>query len=211
MPNSENKKTIAVDIDDVLAANAEGFVAFSNKKWGTSLVVDDYDEHWAEMWGITYEEENQRRDEVIGTKLFTSYRFFEEAKPALKELSKEYELVVVSSRSKMIAKDTIEWINNHFENIFTEIHFAGIWDDLEKSTADKLKLTKGEICRQIGADFLIDDQPKHCIAAAEAGITALLFGEYKWTKTDNLPKNVAKVKNWHEVLEYFGEKGRQRI
>jgi uncharacterized HAD superfamily protein len=203
MPKPENKLTIAVDIDDVLTANAEGFVEFSNKKWGTSLTPDDYDEHWAEIWKVSYEEENRRRDEILANDLFLSYRFFDEAKPALEKLKQNHKLVVVSSRSKHISDDTTEWIKTHFKDIFSEIHYAGIWDDLEKSTLEKLKLTKAEVCRQIGADYLIDDQPKHCLAADVAGIKALLFGDYKWTKVSDLPSSIIRVKNWQEVLEYF--------
>ena len=47
---------IAIDIDDVLAENAIGFVAFSNERWGTRLSVDDYSEHWSEMWRVDSEE-----------------------------------------------------------------------------------------------------------------------------------------------------------
>ena len=40
------------------------------------------------------------------------------------------------------------------------------------------KLTKGMLAKEIKADYLIDDQLKHCSAAAELGIPALLFGVY---------------------------------
>jgi uncharacterized HAD superfamily protein len=64
-------------------------------------------------------------------------------------------------------------------------------------------MTKTKILAEIGANYLIDDQPKHCIAAAEAGITALLFGDYKWNKDIELKTNMVRVKNWQEVTEYF--------
>jgi hypothetical protein len=51
----------------------------------------------------------------------------------------------------------------------------------------------------------IDDQPKHCVAAADIGIKALLFGEYSWNRTDTLPVGVARVKDWVAVLQYFDE------
>ena len=51
---------IAIDIDDVLAENAIGFVAFSNERWGTRLSVDDYSEHWSEMWRVDSEEAERR-------------------------------------------------------------------------------------------------------------------------------------------------------
>lgn len=44
--------TIAVDIDDVLADNAAGFVTFSNERWGTNLTPDDYGEHWVKVWQV---------------------------------------------------------------------------------------------------------------------------------------------------------------
>lgn len=199
-------KTIAVDIDDVLAANAEGFVEFSNKRWGTHLKPDDYTEHWAEMWGVDLEEVEKRRDVIVEERVFLKHRLFEEAQSALKKLAKNYKLVVVSSRGPRVQADTIDWINQSFDGIFSEVHFAKIWDR-PINILEQLKMTKAEVRREIGADYLIDDQPKHCLAAAQAGITASLFGDYKRTRVNNLPKNVIKVKSWPAVLEYFDAKG----
>ncbi len=200
------KKTIAVDIDDVLAANAESFAAFSNKRWGTNLKPDDYSEHWAEMWNIDIKHAQRRREVIIKEKLFTSYRFFDEAKIILKRLKERYKLVIVSSRSLEIQKETLDWLETEFKGIFSEIHFAKIWDDPNLNVLKKLELTKTEICREIGADYLVDDQPKHCIAAANAGIEALLFGEYGWNKDSSLPNGVTRVKNWLEVEKFFDGK-----
>ena len=199
------KKTIAIDIDDVLAANAEGFVEFSNQRWGTHLKPDDYTEHWAEMWGVDFEEVEKRRNIIVKERLFLNHRLFEEAHSVLKKLAKNYKLVVVSFRGPRVQADTIDWINQSFDGIFSEVHFAKIWDR-PIHILEQLKMTKAEVCREIGADYLVDDQPKHCLAAAEAGITALLFGDYKWTRVNNLPKNVIKVRNWPAVLEYFNAK-----
>ncbi|OGL38539.1 hypothetical protein A3J32_02300 [Candidatus Saccharibacteria bacterium RIFCSPLOWO2_02_FULL_46_7] len=195
-------KTIAIDIDDVLAANAEGFVEFSNRRWGTHLKPDDYTEHWAEMWGVDFDEVENRRDIMVAERVFLNHRLFKEAKLVLESLSKNHKLVIVSSRGPRVQADTIDWINQSFESIFSEFHFTKIWDR-PMHILEQLKMTKAEVCREIGADYLIDDQPKHCIAAAEAGITALLFGSYRWTKVDDLPKNVIKVKNWLAVEKYF--------
>lgn len=48
----KDKRTIGIDVDDVLSQSAVGFVAYSNQRWLTNLTPDDYDEHWAEMWKI---------------------------------------------------------------------------------------------------------------------------------------------------------------
>lgn len=202
MPKIGPKPTIAVDIDDVLAANAAGFAEYSNRKWGTNLTPDDYTEHWAELWKVDFEEVERRRQQIVHDKLFTKHRFFSEAKPVLKVLSEDFKLIIISSRGKMVQADTIEWLKKEYGDIFSGIHFADIWDK-DLHVLERLKLTKAEICRQLGADYLIDDQPKHCLAAAKAGVTALLFGDYTWTRDVSEQANLVKVKNWPEVLAYF--------
>lgn len=197
------KQTIAVDIDDVLAANAEGFVAFSNQRWGTKLKPDDYSEHWAEMWAIDHDEVDKRRMEIINAKVFTKHRFFDEAKPVLIKLKERYKLVIVTSRGPLIKLETLKWIEKEYKGIFSEVHFAMIWDDSKTDILKKLKFTKAEILQQVDAHYLIDDQPKHCIAAAEAGIASLLFGDYRWNHDTKLVPNMVRAKTWQEVLEYF--------
>jgi len=202
------KPTIAVDIDDVLAANAEAFIDFTNKRWGTNLTVDDYTEHWIEIWQVDHEEEIRRINEVHSAMIFKDYRHFPEAKPVLKALSKNYNLVVLTSRQKVISKDTLDWVERYYKGIFSDVHFAGIWDGMNKDSHVRIKHTKGRVVREIGADYLIDDQVKHCLAAAEAGIEALLFGNYTWNQLKSLPKGVTRVNDWQAVLEYFDAKSR---
>jgi 5'(3')-deoxyribonucleotidase len=201
-PNPASKPMIAVDVDDVLAANAEAFVEYSNEKWGTNLTVDDYDEHWAVAWGVNQNdhEELEKRSLQFLRDTTSKYKHFPEAKAALEKLSKEFDLVVVTSRRTVLSKDTLEWIDKYFPDIFQDVHFAGIWDEVAEG---RINITKADIIKQIGADYLIDDQPKHCIAAAGAGIKALLFGDYRWNRDVELPENVHRVKSWQEVLEYF--------
>jgi 5'(3')-deoxyribonucleotidase len=205
MPKPASKQTIAVDVDDVLAANAEAFVEYSNAKWGTSLKPADYDEHWAVIWGIDQDdhEELEKRAVEFLTHTTPKYKHFPEAEEALRRLSENYDLVVVTSRRAAMSADTLAWIDEHFPRIFKKVHFAGIWD---KMAEDRINITKAEVVKQVGAGYLIDDQPKHCIAAAEAGIKSILFGDYKWNRGTKLTPNMVRAKNWQEVLEYFDGK-----
>lgn len=197
--------TIAVDLDDVLSAGAQGFVDFSNKRWGTNLTVDDFTERWAEIWEVDLEEEKRRAHIVYDSGIMRRYKRLDRALPVLTKLSETYKLVVLTSRVRRIEKDTMEWLDKHFPGIFTEVHFAGFYDEL---TSDSHTYTKAEISREIGADYLIDDQLKHCFAAASAGIEAILFGDYSWNRTEELPAKVTRVKNWQEVGEYFARKSK---
>ena len=199
------KRKIAIDIDDVLAASAEAFVAWSNERWGMSLTVDDYEEHWGRMWQLEHdrEEAERRADEFHEAGVVGRHRPHEEALPVLKELGDEYDLVIITSRRRSIAAETEEWLKVHYAGVFSEVHFAGMWDSKDP---DRLKATKTEVCRQIGADYLVDDQLKHCLAAAEAGIPAVLFGRYAWNRADKLPHNVTRCEKWEQVRDYFKER-----
>ena len=202
MPKTASKKTIAVDIDDVLALNAQAFVEFSNKRWGTNLKPEDYTEHWAELWGIDsndHEEVEKRALEFLNAGT-SKYEHLPEAKEILGRLAERYTLVILTSRRVSLAKDTSDWIDKYFPGIFSDVHFAGIWD---KVVDDRIHMSKGQVAKEIGADYLIDDQLKHCLAAAEAGVEVIVFGDYKWNQMDRLPRGVSRAKNWQEVLEYF--------
>jgi 5'(3')-deoxyribonucleotidase len=199
------KQTIAIDIDDVLAASAEGFTTFSNNRWGTHLTPEDYTERWSEMWGVDHEEEGRRAGIIYKSGTVGTFRQFDEAKPVLRQLAKDYKLVITTSRVKHVQKDTLDWIDRHYAGLFEEIHFAGFYDSL---MPDSYLMTKADLCKSIGADFLVDDHPKHCIAAADAGIESILFGDYAWNrKIKKLPKSLTRCKDWAAVLRYFNERG----
>lgn len=194
------KEIIAVDIDDVLAANAEGFVKFSNKRWGTNLAPSDYHDHWAEIWGVENNEALDRADVLVKEGVLRNYNHFEDALSVLRELAKRYDLIVVTARILAAEKDTKDWIEQYFGGVFKDIYFAGIWDEYNDHSIQK---GKGDILREIGARYLIDDQIKHCKTAAEHDIQALLFGNYSWNKAEDLPAGVHRVKDWRDIAEFF--------
>ncbi len=196
------REIIGIDIDDVLSQSALGFVAYSNTHWGAHHSVDDYSEDWAAFWGIPRAEAMQRAHEYHLTGDHTSYEPFQQALPVLNKLASTYDLIVITSRRTMLRPQSDKWLAEHFPGIFQAIHFVGIWDT-EHAAEHKLTLTKAELCRQLGVQYLIDDQTKHCIAAADAGITALLFGEYSWNKTPGAHVGIVRVADWPAVERYF--------
>lgn len=189
---------VAIDLDDVLADNAGGFVAWSNARWGLNLTVEDYDERWGNMWqtGRDSEETERRAIEFHHSGAVGNYRHFPEALPVLKRLAKRYELVIVTSRRGILKLETHGWLDRHFPGVFSAVHFAGIYDDM---TLGRHAATKTELCQKIGAAYLIDDQAKHCVDAARVGIRALLFGDYAWNRSESLPDGVTRVRDWAEV------------
>jgi len=194
------KPIIAVDIDDVLAAEAAFIVAYSNKRWGHALAVTDYQEFWEAMWDVDHEEAERRAVELHQPGIEGSYEPIQGARDALARLHQKFELVTVTSRRELVRSETLDWLKKHLGDVFSRVLFSGIWDGGKRGAH---KLTKTEILQSIGAQFLIDDQLKHCLSAAEAGINAVLFGDYPWNQSDSLAVRVARCSDWKAVLDYF--------
>lgn len=199
-----NNLIVGIDIDDTLAVSAPMVIAHSNSTWHTSLSVDDYHEDWAKMWGVDYAEVTRRADEYFNSGVVREYNPMPSAEKVLRTLKNQYTLISVTARNDTTKDDTYSWIKSHFNDVFSkeDIYFTGAWNKIDEHSVHH---TKGQICKELGVDILIDDQLKHCLSASELGITSLLFGEYNWNKADVLPSNVIRVRNWTEVLKYFNE------
>lgn len=200
------KQIIAVDIDDVLAANAEAMVSFSNEQWGTHLTIEGYQEHWGKMWQIEHEiEETEKRAHAFfDSGAFARLRHFPEALPVLKKMSKKYRLILLTSRRQRLLAETTEWVNHFFPGLFEATHYSGFFDTTKPG---RHSATKRELCVELGVGYLIDDQLKHCEAVAQEGVKGLLFGDYAWNRTANLPSGVVRVRNWQAVGEFFDAQG----
>jgi 5'(3')-deoxyribonucleotidase len=198
----EKRKTIAIDIDDVLAAEAEFIIAYSNA-WQTNLQITDYTENWRGMWGVNQDEAERRAAELHRPGIESSYRLIPGSRPVLEKLAKRYNLIVVTSRRHSVAQETVDWLDKNFGGLFQDIHFANIWDD---GHVDAHLRTKAELCIKLGADYLVDDQLKHCLAVAVCNTTAILFGDYPWNQNDKaLPVGVRRAKDWQAVGRFFDE------
>lgn len=196
------KKRIAVDIDDVLSTNAQDFVAYCNKTWGTRLTIDDYSDDWMTVWKVDAAEVKRRAAFFFESGAMSDYDYLQESILVLKALKNDYgyELVVVTSRNNVLIELTAKWLERYFKGVFSEVHHAGMWDNYRSGSKH---MTKTALCKAIGANYLIDDQLKHCIDAAEAGISSLLFGEYAWNQSSELPLGVTRVRDWDAVQVYF--------
>lgn len=198
--SSTSKPIIAVDIDDVIAESALAFVTYSNKKYGTHLTVDDYQDYWGEVWKTDYEETQRRAKEYHASGYIATYAPIEGAYKALRQLKERFKIVVLTSRSNSTNQLTRDWIEKQYPDIFDDIVFSGFYNSMTKSSSS---MTKGGIAKSLGARYLIDDQIKHVLSAAELGMQGILFGNYSWNQARALHENVTRVRNWQEVLSYF--------
>jgi 5'(3')-deoxyribonucleotidase len=199
------KPVIALDIDDCLARMAERIVEYGNKHWGHSLDADEYVEDWITMWDVGHDELQKRIDKMFfDEELYPALEKINGAGDALAELGKKYRFVVLTARSEMLLKDvTYKWLGDNYPGLIDEVHFFGKWRCVKGWDANK---TKADMCVEIGAEYMIDDQPKHANGAAERGVRALLFGDYGWNRAADVHEAVVRVRDWDEVIDYFRKK-----
>lgn len=201
-----SKELVVCDIDDVIAANAAGFVAWSNEHFGTTLNPDDYSEDFTQLWPTTDKAEIIRRAQLFHESgAISAYDHIDQAAVTLRALTAHYRFIAATSRRRIGEKYTRAWLEESYDGVFEELLFAGIYDDVAPTDdfhGVHLR-TKADIYRVLRPDYVIDDQLKHCYAAAEQGIKTILFGNYKWNQVDELPPLITRCDSWLAVGEYL--------
>jgi hypothetical protein len=169
--------------------------------------VADYSEYnFARVWGCSQDESNARVHAFFGSRHFAAgIEPVAGAAAALAALraAAGAELVVVTSRQHIIRAPTLEWLDRHFEGLFSDVHFGNHW-----AVAGPPPRSKAAMCAAAGAHVLVDDNPGYALECAEAGIEVLLFdwagepGGYPWATTaGGGPRHarVARVRDWAQA------------
>ncbi|OAY73067.1 hypothetical protein ACMD2_16423 [Ananas comosus] len=207
------KLVVAVDVDEVLGSFLTALNRFIADRYSLNHSVSEYYVYeFFKIWKCSRAEADFRVHEFFKTTYFQNgIHPIPGAQHALRNLSSFCILSVVTSRQNVIKDHTLEWIQKHYPDLFQEIHFGNHF------ALDGESKPKSEICRQdlliylpicrissLGAQILIDDNPRYASECADAGMRVLLFdydNSYPWCKTgvENSHPLVTKVHNWEEV------------
>lgn len=194
-----SKDVVALDIDDVAVKHVEGFIEWSNKTWGTNLTTEEYSEAWHELWDIEPDKVEERKKIFFTNEIVGEFEVIEGASEGIATLSGIRKVVGVTSRRESLRAITEKALEIIAPGAVDEVIFATYFQNGQKFTR-----SKAEICTEIGATHLIDDQLKHCLAVGEVGVKSVLFGDYPWNRTSNeLPAEIVRARDWEEVLTYF--------
>jgi len=202
MPKPENKPIIAVDIDDVIFPFVPGFVKYLRKH---SIHLKEEDFTIYDLSKI-YEIDRERAAQLVVEFVESDHMFslpVANSVEALKKLSAEYEIIIMTARDKRFEKLTHHWVEKHFGGSYKSIHIV----DAHYVAGGSPK-AKAEASLRLGVNYLIDDLPVYVDEVAAVGIKCLLFGNYAWNRQAKLHQNVTRVKDWQEVLEYFDGTGK---
>ena len=181
---------IAVDCDDVLVPTTPFFVEAYNKQYGTSVPLEQAHIASDDIWGVTHDVMLERFNEMMQT---DTYRALGPADPevkVLKQLAKYHDLHVVTARKEDEREFTQAMLDLKLPGVFVSLDLVG-WTG-----------SKGEVCKRIGADVLIDDSARHLHDAIGLGLPktgAILFGDYPWNAADSAHADLIVCKSWKEV------------
>ena len=192
----QRKPKVAVDLDGVLFDFASPFLQWHDRRYGTNLRMQELGPGtrlW-ELWKGTEEEAVKR--------VLTFYRQIDllrfepivGAQEALVRLKSRYDFVIVSGRDAALETLTTAWLATYFPGTFREVMLGvsgprGPWGSFSKA----------QVCSRIEATAIIDDNPLYAEDCAQAGMRALLFGEYPWNRAVILPQNILRVVDWHKA------------
>ncbi len=203
-PNNHYDQTIAIDIDDVIAESTNALRLLVNERTGADLtrehymVEGEYRGYYSRVW-----QEHGLSDKISFEQVAAEMAIDQSHVPllpgasfAVHELSKRFHIILITARDPIWEKETRRWFKDHFAQDDIEVYFIGY----HKTDTSK---TKGQLCRDLGASLLIDDNPEHCQSVIDEGIKAILFGEYGWHTT--IPKEAIICKDWPAVMEYIND------
>ena len=182
---------IAVDLDDTLADSLTSFIEFYNKNYKPKIKYEDFIAYTLnEIIGISKEEENKILEQFDNSKYCDEVKPIKGAVEAIKKIIKKHEIVVITQRLKRFETKTRLWLAKYFPEI-KDVFFI-------RNEYHKLVKSKAEICKEIGADILIDDAISNVVACEKAGIKVIVIN-YPWNQNKIFGKLVRRVKSWEEI------------
>ncbi|OYW84148.1 hypothetical protein B7Z17_04555 [Candidatus Saccharibacteria bacterium 32-49-10] len=94
---------------------------------------------------------------------------------------------------------TKRMLDNHFTDCFSSVEHTNFY----ASASDQIfKRSKGEVCRKIGANILIDDYVLHgeSVISEAALKNVVVFGDYPWNKNDILLPGMVRCFDWQSTI-----------
>lgn len=187
------KKKIGIDLDDVVFEFVKFLIAKYKNKFGKKILFEDFvSYHFAEVWHLNLSETIDFFKKIMTKESTENLELCEFAKESIFDLSSKYEIYFITSR--IFPEGTLESLNKHFSDISFELIFSS--NPYAKTNGK----TKGQICKELEIDFMIEDSKEHSEICASDGIKTFLLDK-PWNKDVEENENIIRVKNWKEILE----------
>lgn len=189
------KKTIALDLDDVLANTSEYLDKYYNKRFGTNIMLQDHRSYILNnVWDCTHQEAIDIVYDFFKSDFARDITPFPGSQYAVDELLKKYDLIVLTSRVFEFRDLTTTWVNKYFSNKFKEIVITN------KMANNKLpSREKYEICLEKGIETMVEDNLHYALQNSNHQIKTFLI-DRPWNQDGQLPDPVKRVYSWNEII-----------
>lgn len=175
----KKKKSIAIDMDGVLADIEAQFVKWYTEKFGVTIT---YEQMIGKPEAAAFPEQDAIREFVLSPGFFRTLPLMPGAVETVKALMENFEVYIVSAAMEFpqSLSEKLEWLNEHFSFItWKNIVFCG-----DKSL--------------IGTDYMIDDHIKNLDYFR--GKTILFHAAHNVNVTHH-----SRVKSWTEAKDLLHE------
>jgi hypothetical protein len=193
-----------VDIDEVLARFADALCAWHNDEEGTALTADDItDYHFCRVDGFGSEAETHAKMlRFFRSPHFHAMEPISGAAAVLRRHAPAYTFIVLTSRSDTLEEATLAWLRKYFgglgtaDSLFHSVVFTNAYGGRAKTR------TKGQMCMELGAFALLDDNRAYVAEAAASVQHVVLHGRYAWNghgDLTGLPQNCRATADWAAI------------
>lgn len=186
---------IGIDLDEVLADFMSAIIKFHNSKYKTNFNRNDFHSYKLyEIWGGTHKEAIKEIYEFYETEYFTNILPIPGSIENIEVLSRDNELVVITSRQNYISEKTLDWIDKFFKNRFSGVYFTN-QNSLHGNCGKK-----SDICRNTSVKCMVEDYIDYATECSKA-VEKVFLLDSPWNRTADLPENISRVYSWSEITE----------
>ncbi len=185
---------VGVDLDDVLGEFMPQILSFHNERYGSNYTIRDAGHFHAlfDLIGKSDEEAIGKMEAFYKSRQFKEMKPVKGAKANLKKIKDDgHQLIVITGRPSHIREKTTKWLDEHFADLFDEVHFAD-------HCVHPHGWTKGEMCKKLEIHHHIDDFLTFAKDCAKNGINVLLL-DRPWNQDVELENNIKRVFTWDEI------------
>jgi uncharacterized HAD superfamily protein len=180
MPAGDRRKTLGVDIDNVISVSDPAIRQTVWEVFGVHLTQEQVEYYEYHKCGISYEQQ-ERVLEIFREETCSTLEVIPGAVEALRLLRQEYRIVLVTSRHPDIVDKTRDWLQ------LKDIHYDQlIFNDAKHRTGHDF-------------DFFVEDNAETALSLAETGIRTLLY-DYPWNRSIGEHPNIMRVYGWQDVI-----------
>lgn len=188
------KKTLAVDLDDVLSDSFASILAYHNATYGTAHIRNDIVDHDLHLlWNIDKQEAIRRVDEWFDSPFYMTTGTVSGAQDGLTALQNAgFSIAIITSRPERARPHTEAWLEKHYAGLYTALYITDQYANPE------VPITKGSICTDLGAVGLVDDVTAYLRDVVERGMRGFQF-DTPWNHNESVP-GITRVHSWDDVV-----------